>query len=368
MSYNVIPVDKFKREAKRLVKKYPSLKSELAELNTLLQNHPDSGTPLGNNTYKIRISISSKGKGKSRALPQENNDPTPSNESSNSTSLLGRIAASASGLTQNALNPPTTSEVNQSAAALRNSGKGQLPRNTGSGSSARAESSKQTPANHGPASDTGLAGLRSGHQGTHIQQSESEFSSFLDGIDSFTPSENLGSTSTDGRLNRAWERAHSPLSEQGTQVPERTVAEQQSRDGEDVLAILSSPPILEEHFGAQLEDDENYDWGLTPEQLHQLRSMTREIFPLAPQHAAVHPDHSLNLNPSFVGETMEAREHWKEQWEGVLTRYADEVWGGLLPLVKEARLEMEEVGEEPVKEKPTAVRRLEAILGHLQKR
>lgn len=65
MSYNVIPVDKFKKEAKRLVKKYPSLKSELAELNTLLQNHPDSGTPLGNNTYKIRVSVSSKGKGKS---------------------------------------------------------------------------------------------------------------------------------------------------------------------------------------------------------------------------------------------------------------------------------------------------------------
>jgi hypothetical protein len=32
MSYKVIPVDKFKREAKRLVKKYPSLKIELAEI------------------------------------------------------------------------------------------------------------------------------------------------------------------------------------------------------------------------------------------------------------------------------------------------------------------------------------------------
>lgn len=32
MNYKVIPVDKFKKEAKRLIKKYPSLKSELTEL------------------------------------------------------------------------------------------------------------------------------------------------------------------------------------------------------------------------------------------------------------------------------------------------------------------------------------------------
>ena len=31
MNYNIIPVDKFKKEAKRLVKKYPSLKKELSE-------------------------------------------------------------------------------------------------------------------------------------------------------------------------------------------------------------------------------------------------------------------------------------------------------------------------------------------------
>lgn len=39
MSFNVIPGDKFKKEAKRLIKKFPSLKQELAELNQLLQNN-----------------------------------------------------------------------------------------------------------------------------------------------------------------------------------------------------------------------------------------------------------------------------------------------------------------------------------------
>lgn len=65
MSFKVIPVDKFKREAKRLVKKYPSLKIELAEIAQSLSEEPTQGTSLGNDTYKIRVSIKSKGKGKS---------------------------------------------------------------------------------------------------------------------------------------------------------------------------------------------------------------------------------------------------------------------------------------------------------------
>lgn len=65
MNFNVIPSDKFKREAKRLIKKFPSLKEELADLNITLTNEPETGTPLGNDTFKIRLAIKSKGKGKS---------------------------------------------------------------------------------------------------------------------------------------------------------------------------------------------------------------------------------------------------------------------------------------------------------------
>lgn len=64
MSYRIIPIDIFKKEAKRLIKKFPSLKSELEELSNSLSVQPDIGTPLGNDTYKIRIAIKSKGKGK----------------------------------------------------------------------------------------------------------------------------------------------------------------------------------------------------------------------------------------------------------------------------------------------------------------
>ena len=65
MNFSVIPSNKFKREAKRLIKKFPSLKQELADLNKLLTEEPESGTPLGEDTYKVRVAIRSKGKGKS---------------------------------------------------------------------------------------------------------------------------------------------------------------------------------------------------------------------------------------------------------------------------------------------------------------
>ena len=65
MDYSVIPVDKFKKQAKRLIRKYPSLKKELSDLNIILISNPTIGTPLGNNVYKIRVAIESKGTGKS---------------------------------------------------------------------------------------------------------------------------------------------------------------------------------------------------------------------------------------------------------------------------------------------------------------
>ncbi len=45
MNFSVIPSDKFKREAKRLSKKFPSLKQELNDLNETLTKEPETGTP-----------------------------------------------------------------------------------------------------------------------------------------------------------------------------------------------------------------------------------------------------------------------------------------------------------------------------------
>lgn len=53
------------REARRLSRKYPSLASELEELNAALSNDPRHGTSLGFGLYKVRLAIRSKHKGKS---------------------------------------------------------------------------------------------------------------------------------------------------------------------------------------------------------------------------------------------------------------------------------------------------------------
>lgn len=65
MSYNVSSIPLFDKQAKRLAKKYPSLKNDLAQLLQSLADEPQQGKHLGNNFYKIRLSIASKGKGKS---------------------------------------------------------------------------------------------------------------------------------------------------------------------------------------------------------------------------------------------------------------------------------------------------------------
>jgi len=67
MNYSVELSENFKKEAKRLTKKYPSLKLELSHVFLELEKNPTLGTSLGNNIYKIRIGISSKGKGSYRS-------------------------------------------------------------------------------------------------------------------------------------------------------------------------------------------------------------------------------------------------------------------------------------------------------------
>ena len=65
MTYKIEISNNFKKEAKRLSKKYRSLKVELSELITDLETNIGNGIHLGNDIYKIRLAVKSKGKGKS---------------------------------------------------------------------------------------------------------------------------------------------------------------------------------------------------------------------------------------------------------------------------------------------------------------
>ena len=65
MNYDFIPTTYFLKEAKRLSKKYRSLKDDLEELKKQLIEDPFMGDDLGNGLRKVRMAITSKGGGKS---------------------------------------------------------------------------------------------------------------------------------------------------------------------------------------------------------------------------------------------------------------------------------------------------------------
>jgi mRNA-degrading endonuclease RelE of RelBE toxin-antitoxin system len=65
MSYSILTTHFFEKEYKKLSKKYPSLKNDFQKILAALYEDPKSGESIGNNCYKIRMSIASKNKGKS---------------------------------------------------------------------------------------------------------------------------------------------------------------------------------------------------------------------------------------------------------------------------------------------------------------
>ena len=65
MSYEIRYSATFKRSAKALAKKYPSLKQDIQIFLKELALNPEMGTLIGKNIYKVRMAITSKRRGKS---------------------------------------------------------------------------------------------------------------------------------------------------------------------------------------------------------------------------------------------------------------------------------------------------------------
>jgi hypothetical protein len=174
------------------------------------------------------------------------------------------------------------------------------------------------------------------------------------------------------------------------------VDEQQLHDGDAVLSILSDPSATMDELEDLQVEEEAFNWNLTDPQISQLRVIVDELFPPADPHISMSAEHPLNLVPSMastsdtshplplIDTNLEesylyfgrdipqgaAREMWMDQWEGVLTRYTDEVWGNLLPLVTEAREEINAMKENPsgsTLEQSKALRRLRMVFNHVRK-
>jgi hypothetical protein len=342
------------------------------------------------------------GKGKGRASNLDEGDKPPIDQSShNSSSILERVTASVTGLAHSAFAAPTSNELSDTAsAALTGTGKG---RQLGGSSGSWAESSGASQQTRLPTSQgQSLPSIRAGHKEEHIRDAESEFSSFLDGIDSFMPSSEPHSQAdlSQGRaLDTPLERANIRIDtghDQAGQVLYNTVDEQQQHDGDAVLSILSHPSATTDELEALSMEEEVLGWDLTDQQISRLRTLVDELFPPPDQHISMSAEHPLNLIPDmvstpatsepvpFIDTTVEesrmyfgqdvpqnmARQMWMEQWEGVLTRYTDEVWGSLLPLVVEAREEIKAIKEDrpgSTIEQSKALRRLRLVLDHVRK-
>ena len=65
MNYRILSTTNFVKQLKQLLKKYPSLPSDLEKLKIILEGNPKPGVSLGKDCVKIRLNITSKGEGKS---------------------------------------------------------------------------------------------------------------------------------------------------------------------------------------------------------------------------------------------------------------------------------------------------------------
>lgn len=337
-------------------------------------------------------------KGKGRANPSKEAEAPPSTPVNTISNLLNNVASSATGLAKSALGAPTSNELsNAFSSAPLGAGKVQ-PSSSTAGSAVWAESSKPiagSSSSYVQAQNAQPQGLRN-HHDQHALAAEAEFSSFLDSVPVLetalpsseavpqsgqqTPGSYAG-TGTDYPHPSSLPIHHTPPT---TANGYKTVEEAQAHDGADVLAILATFNREEkDYFEPQTIEAEIEEWRLTPEQVALAGNLAAELHvpetdnwgALVPkafrdgEKEEYLPEEYARDSYGYLGEVVppeEAKGRWMEMWEEVLNRYQDEVWGGMLPLVKKAKQELEEAKIEGTEDRqPKALRRLGMVLSHI---
>lgn len=309
------------------------------------------------------------GEGKGKGVAQSGSDQKATGQAG-SNSVLSRLGQSASALSKSVVQG--TPAVNDLAnlAPSEKSGPSSSSRQAGP----LAESTSRAAAT----STSGAGGFRSEHTSAHVAAEEAAFSDFLDSTNVFVPTNPIG-------LDKAWESATSanmtPTISRG--VHESSVAEQQKRDGGEVVQLLSQPDEEMPEFDGQMILAE-------PE----LKSLRQALFEdgSPSQVSASDWNNMLNFVPDFlrshedshgvteasgssymtlgVTDTAEAGQLWLNEWNRVLTGYNDEVWGDLGDLVQQARTEVQKIrdGQEGQPPDPVALRRLRTVLHRVRAR
>lgn len=309
-----------------------------------------------------------KGKGLASRIPDEE-----VKRQAGSSSVLSRVGQSATALSRSVVQG--TSAIND-LASLASSDKAGA-----SSSSGRADPLTEGASTTAAVSSSGAGRFRSEHTNAHVAAEEAAFSDFLDGTKAHVPAEPVG-------LEQAWESYTSPTMSPtnfsaSRAVASPSVAEQQERDGVEVVRLLSqSDEAMPEH---------NEQMILSEPELKNLRQALFEDGSPA-QVTASDWNNMLNFVPDFlrgqgdsqgvpeasessfmhlgVPNTAEAGQLWLDEWNRVLTGYNDEVWGDLGDLVQQARAEVQEIrdGQEDQKTDPVALRRLRTVLHRVRAR
>lgn len=355
----------------------------------------------------------SKGKGKGKETDDTSTPTTSTSTTNDSPSVFSRIAQSAAGLSRDMVSArPSGGDLASLTSAEKGgqTSRGQ-PAAAGEGSSATLTSWSA------PQSGTG-----SSHAQQHAMEQDEAFSQFLDGtsIDMSIPTEPIIGLDDDAAMEAAWTQQTTTLSQNtqsedlhtsttttqfiSQQSSSSAVAEQERIDGLDVVNLLAvdGPPEEEPDYG---------DIELAEDEITALRRAlfgdrnSEEQYSAATTTNNLDWDTVLNFIPDFVrpspgggyeeeagaqfgagktqetqaalglGHTPESTRQWLDQWHGVLTRYNDEVWGGLSALVAQAREEVDQLQQsEDSPQKPSdqppastkALDRLRQILGHIR--
>jgi len=222
--------------------------------------------------------------------------------------------------------------------------------------------------------------MRLGQTQEHIAQEEASFSAFLD-------SESVPMLSEPSGLEDegAWQSTAPGPTISGaprtTEPASQSVAQQQARDGADVVALLSSDGDLDHVFEHVNEPPTQADLAGLRQALFGEGAETGtppvawdNVLNFIPEYLQAHAAPGIRLDDQLAmhlgsPDAEEGWQAWVGQWSRVLTSYQDEVWGDLGALVDEARTEIRQIKEAAPGEKPpepTALLRLRAILGHLR--
>ncbi|KAL1901515.1 hypothetical protein Sste5346_001922 [Sporothrix stenoceras] len=349
-----------------------------------------------------------KGKGKGKETDDTSTPPTTTSTTNDSPSVFSRIAQSAAGLSRDMVSArPSGGDL----ASLMSAEKGgQASRGQpGAAATAGEGSSAALPSWSAPQSS-------GSHAQQHVMEQDEAFSQFLDGtsIDMSMPTEPIIGLD-DAGMEAAWKQqttwtqdrqsgeVHTSTTTQFITQPSSAVAEQERIDGLDVVNLLAvdGPPEEEPDYGdIELAEDEITALRLA---LFGDRNSEEKYSAATATTTNLDWDTALNFIPDFVrpnpgggyeeglggvvksgktqaalglAHTPESTRQWLDQWHSVLTRYDDEVWGGLSPLVARAREEVDQLQQseelpqqQPPDQSPAstkALNRLRQILGHLR--